>query len=144
VFVFQGAAGHAGVSFSLPILLYLFVVAIGTDYNILMVARLREEAEQGTDPREAADLAIEHGGPSVAAAGLILAGTFSSLMLAGMALLTEMGFSVAVGIAISAFVMSIFLVPSIVALLGTRAWWPRKLKIKPAEASEEKRLEPVG
>jgi len=144
VFVFQGAAGHAGVSFSLPILLYLFVVAIGTDYNILMVARLREEAELGTDPREAADLAIEHGGPSVAAAGLILAGTFSSLMLAGMALLTEMGFSVAVGIAISAFVMSIFLVPSIIALLGTRSWWPRKLKIKPAEASEQKRLEPVG
>ncbi len=83
-----------------------------------MIARLREEAEQGTEPREAADLAIEHGGPSVAAAGLILAGTFSSLMLAGMALLTEMGFSVAAGIVISAFLMSIFLVPSVTALLG--------------------------
>jgi RND superfamily putative drug exporter len=142
VLVFQGAAGHAGVTFSLPIMLYLFVVAIGTDYNILMIARLREEAERGTDPREAADLAIEHGGPSVAAAGLILAGTFSSLMLAGMALLTEMGFSVAVGIAISAFVMSIFLVPSVVALLGTRAWWPRKLKV--ASVAEERELEPVG
>jgi RND superfamily putative drug exporter len=143
VLVFQGAAGHAGVSFSLPIMLYLFVVAIGTDYNILMIARLREEAEQGTDPRTSADLAIEHGGPSVAAAGLILAGTFSSLMLAGMALLTEMGFSVAVGIAISAFVMSIFLVPSVTALLGTRAWWPRKLKNqRPVE--DERALEPVG
>ncbi|GAB2595919.1 MMPL family transporter [Kribbella endophytica] len=143
VLVFQGAAGHAGVSFSLPIMLYLFVVAIGTDYNILMIARLREEAEEGTDPRTAADLAIEHGGPSVAAAGLILAGTFSSLMLAGMALLTEMGFSVAVGIAISAFVMSIFLVPSVTALLGTKAWWPRKLKTKqPLE--EDRTLEPVG
>jgi RND superfamily putative drug exporter len=144
VLVFQGAAGHAGVTFSLPIMLYLFVVAIGTDYNILMIARLREEAERGTDPREAADLAIEHGGPSVAAAGLILAGTFSSLMLAGMALLTEMGFSVAVGIAISAFVMSIFLVPSVIALLGTRAWWPRKLKVKPATVSADRELEPVG
>ena len=50
VFVFQGLAGHAGVTFSLPIMLYLFVVAIGTDYNILMIARLREEAEQGTEP----------------------------------------------------------------------------------------------
>lgn len=77
VLVFQGAAGHAGVTFSLPIMLYLFVVAIGTDYNILMIARLREEAERGTNPREAADLAIEHGGPSVAAAGLILASTRS-------------------------------------------------------------------
>ncbi len=138
VLVFQGAAGHAGVTFSLPIMLYLFVVAIGTDYNILMIARLREEAERGTDPREAADLAIEHGGPSVAAAGLILAGTFSSLMLAGMALLTEMGFSVAAGIVISAFLMSIFLVPSVTALLGHRAWWPRKLNVKtPATADRE-------
>ncbi|GAB3948300.1 MMPL family transporter [Kribbella albertanoniae] len=143
VFVFQGAAGHAGVTFSLPIMLYLFVVAIGTDYNILMIARLREEAEQGTDPREAADLAIEHGGPSVASAGLILAGTFSSLMLAGMALLTEMGFSVAAGIVISAFVMSIFLVPSVIALLGRWAWWPRKLKVR-QPAAEERELEPVG
>ncbi|WP_433008536.1 MMPL family transporter [Kribbella sp. CA-294648] len=144
VLVFQGAAGHAGVTFSLPIMLYLFVVAIGTDYNILMIARLREEAELGTDPREAADLAIEHGGPSVAAAGLILAGTFSSLMLAGMALLTEMGFSVAAGIAISAFLMSIFLVPSLTALLGHRIWWPRKLKIKPAAPTEDRAMEPVG
>lgn len=143
VLVFQGAAGHAGVTFSLPIMLYLFVVAIGTDYNILMIARLREEAERGTDPREAADLAIEHGGPSVAAAGLILAGTFSSLMLAGMALLTEMGFSVAAGIVISAFLMSIFLVPSVTALLGHRAWWPRKLKIK-TPATEDRTLERVG
>lgn len=144
VLVFQGAAGHAGVTFSLPIMLYLFVVAIGTDYNILMIARLREEAERGTDPREAADLAIEHGGPSVAAAGLILAGTFSSLMLAGMALLTELGFSVAAGIAISAFLMSIFLVPSVTALLGHRAWWPRKLTARPAPAPEERTLEPVS
>ncbi|TWD73432.1 RND superfamily putative drug exporter [Kribbella amoyensis] len=144
VLVFQGAAGHAGVTFSLPIMLYLFVVAIGTDYNILMVARLREEAERGTDPREAADLAIEHGGPSVAAAGLILAGTFSSLMLAGMALLTEMGFSVAVGIAISAFVMSIFLVPSVTALLGDKAWWPRKPRQRAKPAPEERELAPVG
>ncbi|TCN33579.1 RND superfamily putative drug exporter [Kribbella orskensis] len=144
VLVFQGAAGHPGVTFSLPIMLYLFVVAIGTDYNILMIARLREEAERGTSPREAADLAIEHGGPSVAAAGLILAGTFSSLMLAGMALLTEMGFSVAAGIAISAFVMSIFLVPSVIALLGPRAWWPRKLKLQAAPEAEEKELEPLA
>jgi putative drug exporter of the RND superfamily len=148
VLTFQGIAGHPGVSYALPIMLYLFVVAIGTDYNILMIARLREEAEQGTDPRTAADLAIEHGGPSVAAAGLILAGTFSSMMLAGMALLTEMGFSVAAGIVISAFVMSIFLVPSITALLGTRAWWPRTLRDRSGEASggiEEERVpEPVG
>ncbi|MDG4832711.1 MMPL family transporter [Solwaraspora sp. WMMD1047] len=124
VLVFQGIGSRPGLSFMLPTILYLFVVAIGTDYNILMIARLREEARLGNDPRTAADLAVEHGGPSVGAAGLILAGTFASMMLAGVAFLTEMGFAVAVGIAISAFVMSMFLVPSITALLGHKAWWP--------------------
>jgi putative drug exporter of the RND superfamily len=54
-----------------------------------------------------------------------------------------MGFSVAAGIVISAFLMSIFLVPSVTALLGTRAWWPRKIKSGSA-APEERELEPVG
>jgi RND superfamily putative drug exporter len=124
VLLFQGVGGKAGLSFQLPIILYLFVVAIGTDYNILMIARLREEARDGRDPRTAADLAIEHGGPSVGAAGLILAGTFGSLLLAGVAFLTEMGFAVSVGIVLSAFVMAMFLVPSVTALLGHKAWWP--------------------
>lgn len=124
VLVFQGIGTRPGLSFMLPTILYLFVVAIGTDYNILMIARLREEARLGNDPRKSADLAVEHGGPSVASAGLILAGTFASMMLAGIAFLSEMGFAVSIGIAISAFVMSMFLVPSVTALLGHAAWWP--------------------
>jgi RND superfamily putative drug exporter len=124
VIAFQGIGGKAGLMFSLPIILYLFVVAIGTDYNILMIARLREEAREGNDPRTAADLAVEHGGPSVGAAGLILAGSFASMLLGGIAFLMEMGFAVSIGILISAFVMSMFLVPSITALLGHKAWWP--------------------
>lgn len=123
-FLFSVVGDRPGISFSLPIMLYLFVVAIGTDYNILMIARLREEAREGRDPREAARLGIEHGGPSVGAAGIILAGTFGSMLLSGIALMTEMGFAVALGILLSSFVMSMFLVPSITALLGHRAWWP--------------------
>ncbi|GGT77116.1 MMPL family transporter [Actinomadura citrea] len=124
VYVFQGAMGEAGVTFQLPIVLYLFVLAIGTDYNILMTARLREEAKEGHDPRKAAALAVQHGGPTVAAAGLILAGTFSVMMLAPVSMLQQMGFSVAIGIALSAFVMSTFLVPGLTAMLGHKAWWP--------------------
>jgi RND superfamily putative drug exporter len=124
VLVFQGIGDRPGVSFMLPMLVYLFVVAIGTDYNILMIARLREEAKLGNDPRRAADLAVEHGGPSVGAAGVILAGTFASMLLAGISFLMEMGFAVSVGILIAAFVMSMFLVPSLTALLGHAAWWP--------------------
>lgn len=124
VFVFQMLLDHAGVMFMLPIMIYMFVVAIGTDYNILMVARLREEAKEGNEPRQAAALAVEHAGPSVAAAGVILAGTFASLMFAGISMMTEMGFAVSAGICISAFVMSMFLVPAVTALVGHAAWWP--------------------
>jgi RND superfamily putative drug exporter len=109
-----------------------------------MIARLREEARMGHDPRTAARLAVEHGGPSVAAAGLILAGTFASMMLGGIAFLSEMGFAVAIGIAISAFVMSMFLVPSLTALLGHKAWWPGHGDAPGAQPVPADDREPVG
>ncbi|MGW2375181.1 MULTISPECIES: MMPL family transporter [Kitasatospora] len=122
--VFQNIKGETGLMFMLPILIYLFVVAIGTDYNILMIARLREEAREGRDPREAASQAIRHGGPTVAAAGFILAATFGTMLLAGNTMMSEMGFSIAIGIIIAAFVMAMFFTPALTAMLGRRAWWP--------------------
>jgi RND superfamily putative drug exporter len=124
VYLFQGLQGKPGVTFQLPIVLYLFVLAIGTDYNILMIARLREEARDGQEPREAAAFGVEHAGPSVGSAGLILAGTFAALALAPVSFLQQIGFSVAVGILLAAFVMSMFLVPALTALMGHSAWWP--------------------
>jgi RND superfamily putative drug exporter len=122
--VFQWGLGNAGLAFTIPIILYLFVTAIGTDYNILMTARLREEIRDGRSPREAAALAIAHAGPSVAAAAVILAGTFGALLISGVPFFLEIGFAVTVGIAIVAFVVSLLLVPATTALLGTAAWWP--------------------
>jgi len=104
--------------------MYLFVVALGTDYNILMIARLREEAREGRDARQAAAMALRHTGPTIGAAGLILAGTFASLMLAGNTILSQVGFAVSCGIALAAFVMAMFFSPSLTALIGHRAWWP--------------------
>ncbi|GAA3137787.1 MMPL family transporter [Streptomyces echinatus] len=124
VWIFQEGQGHSGLMFMLPVIMYLFVVAIGTDYNILMIARLREEAREGRDPREAAGMALRHAGPTVAAAGFILAATFATMMLAGNSLLSEMGFAVSFGIAVAAFVMAMFFTPSLTALIGHAAWWP--------------------
>jgi putative drug exporter of the RND superfamily len=124
VLLFQHLEGRAGLIFLLPIYIYLFVVALGTDYNILMIARLREEARGGLDGRRAAAEAVKHAGPTVAAAGLILAGTFASLMLGGNALLTALGFSISFGIFVAAFVMAMFFTPSLTALIGHAAWWP--------------------
>jgi len=122
--VFQTLAGEAGLVFLLPIYMYLFVVALGTDYNILMISRLREEARDGMSPHDAASHAIRQSGPTIGAAGLILAGTFASLTLAGNSILQQVGFAVAAGIALAAFVMAMFFSPSITALAGKRAWWP--------------------
>jgi RND superfamily putative drug exporter len=124
VIVFQHLKGDGGLIFMLPILIYLFVVALGTDYNILMLTRLREEAREGREPREAAAEAVKHAGPTIAVAGLILAGTFASLMLGGNSFLVTLGFSIAFGIVIAAFVMAMFFTPALTALIGHAAWWP--------------------
>jgi len=124
VLVFQTLAGQAGLVFLLPVYMYLFVVALGTDYNILMISRLREQARQGMGPRQAAADAVRHAGPAIASAGLILGGTFASLVLAGNSILQQVGFAVACGIALAAFVMAMFFSPSLTALIGGRAWWP--------------------
>jgi putative drug exporter of the RND superfamily len=122
--VFQFIGGDEGLIFLLPIYIYLFVVALGTDYNILMIARLREESREGLSPRDAAAEALHHAGPTIAAAGLILAGTFASLMLAGNSLLVSMGFAISFGIFVAAFVMAMFFTPALTALVGHAAWWP--------------------
>ncbi len=124
VVVFQHIQGEPGLIFLLPIYIYLFVTAIGTDYNILMIARLREEAREGKDPHAAAAEAVKHAGPTIAAAGVILAGTFATFMLGGNVFFESMGFALSFGIFIAAFVMSMFFTPALTALIGHAAWWP--------------------
>jgi RND superfamily putative drug exporter len=122
--VFGEGLGRPGLAFTIPIILYLFVTAIGTDYNILVTARLREEVRDGRSVRDAAGLAVAHAGPAVAAAALILAGTFGSLLLTGVPFFVEIGFAVTLGILVVAFVISLLLVPATTALLGRAALWP--------------------
>ncbi len=124
VYLFQSIQGNVGLIFFLPIMVYIFVVAIGTDYNILTMVRLREEVRAGESPHKAADMTIEHSSTTVASAGLILAGTFGSLALAGISFLSQLGFAVAFGIVLSAFCIAPLLVPSVAVLLGYKVWWP--------------------
>jgi putative drug exporter of the RND superfamily len=124
VLVFQGAGGEPGLQFSIPIIVYLFVASMGSDYAILMISRLREGIVDRVRPREAARLAVIHAGPAVAAAGVILAGTFAALLASP--LLSQTGFAVALGVLLAAFVMAWVLVPSLTALLGRKAFWPGK------------------
>jgi len=143
VLVFQGLRGQAGLVFLLPVYIYVFVVALGTDYNILMISRLREEASAGQDPHDAAALALRHAGPTIGAADVILAGTFASLTLAGNSILSQLGFAVSCGIALAAFVMAMFFTPSLTALIGRRAWWPRRAD-QPGERATKEAWCPPG
>jgi RND superfamily putative drug exporter len=125
VAVFQWAGGKAGLEFQLPLVVYLFVASLGTDYNILMVSRIREELREGQPPRQAAAHALRRTGPTIAAAGVILAGSFGALTLSPD--LSQIGFAVAIGVLISAFVLSWLLVPALSALAGRSAFWPSRV-----------------
>jgi RND superfamily putative drug exporter len=122
--IFTRIGSDPGLIFFIPLFMYIFVVAIGTDYNILTITRLREEVKEGNSPRRAAELAVEHSSSTVASAGLILAATFGSLLLAGISFLSQMGAAIAIGVMLSAFVIAPFLIPSLSALVGYAIWWP--------------------
>ena len=117
------------------------MTAIGTDYNILMIARLREEAREGKDPHAAAAEAVKHAGPTIAAAGVILAGTFATFMLGGNVFFESMGFALSFGILIAAFVMAMLFTPALTALIGHAAWWPGHGDEKREPAPEEEYAE---
>ncbi len=124
------------MAFTLPLVLFLFVVALGTDYNILMTARLREEMLAGRPVREAVAAAVRHVAPAIAAAGLVLAASFATLMLASGQASKELGFAMAFGIILASLVVSSILVPALTALAGRRAWWP-------GQAAGERRVAPA-
>ncbi|GAA2444082.1 MMPL family transporter [Streptomyces lavendulocolor] len=122
--VFQHIGGQAGVTFVLPLVLFLFVVALGTDYNILISDRLREEMSHGGPARAAVARAVRHTAPAIATAGVVLAASFGSLAVNADPSTRQLGFATALGILLSAFVVSLLLVPAAAALLGRGMWWP--------------------
>ncbi|SHH61211.1 putative drug exporter of the RND superfamily [Jatrophihabitans endophyticus] len=139
VLVFQHVLGKPGLVFSMPLVVYLFVASIGTDYNILMVGRLREELRAGADPRTAVRTAVREAGPTVAAAGSVLAVSFAILTIGG-GQLAEIGFAVAAGALISTFVLAFLLAPALLTLLGRAAWWPSRTAGPGAAARPEREL----
>jgi RND superfamily putative drug exporter len=115
--------GDAGLDASIPTFAFIFLVALGIDYTIFLMARVREEArEHGT--REGMLRAIAATGPVITSAGIILAGTFSVLMTLPVTFTFDLGFMVALGILLDTFVVRTIMVPAAVELIGDRIWWP--------------------
>jgi RND superfamily putative drug exporter len=150
VLVFIKIGGSGGLTFFMPFLMFIFLLALGEDYNILVMSRIREEAH-GLSLRQAITKALSTTGTTVTSAGLILAGTFAVFAIAGGGggqQVRDIGVGLAVGILMDTFLVRTLLVPSTAVLLGRWNWWPSKLGRKgagPDEPSdEERRPEPVG
>jgi RND superfamily putative drug exporter len=112
----------------LPLLMFVFSMALGEDYNILVISRIREEAGTRPSLRDAITHAIGITGGTVTSAGLILAGTFAVLGLAGgSSEAQQLGFSIAFGVVLDTFFIRTLLVPSIAMPLGDWNWWPSKV-----------------
>ncbi|MEV4891540.1 MMPL family transporter [Nonomuraea sp. NPDC055795] len=120
--LFQHVLGEPGVGFTLPLVLFLFVVALGTDYNILIADRIREEMRRSGTARAAVARAVRHTTPAIATAGLVLAASFASLVTSPGN--EQIAFAMTLGIMLSALVVSLVLVPALAALLGRAVWWP--------------------
>jgi putative drug exporter of the RND superfamily len=148
IFFFIEVQDTAGVDASLPIFAFIFLVALGVDYTIFLMSRVREEARtHGT--REGTLRALSATGPVITSAGVILAGTFAVLMTLPVTFAFNIGFMVAVGILLDTFIVRTIMVPAAVELLGDRVWWPstarggRHALREHVEAEEEAVAEPA-
>jgi RND superfamily putative drug exporter len=125
-FTFDVLFDFPGSDPSLPLFAFVFLVALGVDYNIFLVARAREETEKhGSEQGMLRALAVTGG--VITSAGIVLAGTFSVLAVLPLTFLTELGFVVAFGVLLDTFLVRCLLVPSIALSLGDRFWWPSSL-----------------
>jgi putative drug exporter of the RND superfamily len=136
VIAFIKIGGSGGLEFFMPFLMFIFLLALGEDYNILVMTRIREEAHK-LPLRQAVTRAVGATGSTVTSAGLVLAGSFIVLTIAagaGNSQVRDIGLGLALGILMDTFLVRTLLVPSTVVLLGKWNWWPSKLHIDEPES----------
>ncbi|HUY54880.1 MAG TPA: MMPL family transporter [Candidatus Nanopelagicaceae bacterium] len=138
--IFVHLLGQNGINFILPFLMFVFLMALGSDYNILMMTRIREEVQQ-MPLRQAVRRAVGMTGTTVSTAGLVLGGTFAVLAIAGGgsggSQIQQIGFGIAAGVFMDTFIIRTLVVPSFVVLLGRWNWWPSRLSHPPPVPARE-------
>ncbi len=118
--------GFPGADPGLPLFAFVFLVALGIDYNIFLMARVREETLQhGTREGMLRGLAVTGG--VITSAGIVLAGTFSVLAVLPLVFLTQLGFTVAFGVLLDTFLVRSILVPALTFEIGSKIWWPSSI-----------------
>jgi RND superfamily putative drug exporter len=138
--VFEFVFDFAGSDPSFPLFAFVFLVALGIDYNIFLMTRVREEAAvHGTKQGTLRGLAVTGG--VITSAGIVLAATFSALGVLPIVFIAQIGFAVAFGVLLDSLIVRSLLVPALVYMLGDRVWWPVGLRRR--APAEEERV-PVG
>ncbi|MER6961725.1 MMPL family transporter [Streptomyces sp. NPDC000618] len=123
---FRHVFDYAGESTDFPLFVFVFLVALGIDYNIFLTTRIREEAgHQGT--RQGVVTGLAATGAVITSAGLVLAGTFAALGTLPMVAFAEIGFAVALGVLLDTFIVRSVLVTSLFLDIGAKVWWPNRL-----------------
>jgi RND superfamily putative drug exporter len=122
--------------------MFLFLLALGEDYNILVMTRIREEAQR-RPLRDAVAIAVQATGTTITSAGVVLAGTFAVFAIAagtgsnGNTQIRDVGTGLALGVLMDTFLVRTLLVPATVVLLGRWNWWPSRLAARPAGQAPE-------
>lgn len=125
--VFEHVFGFAGTDASFPLFAFVFLVALGIDYNIFLMTRVREESLKiGTRAGVIKGLTVTGG--VITSAGIVLAATFGVLGVLPLVFLAELGFAVAFGVLLDTIVVRSLLVPALVRIIGPKIWWPSKLQ----------------
>jgi RND superfamily putative drug exporter len=125
-FVFQRVQGQDGIYYAIPLYTFIFLVALGADYTIFLMSRVREEGRH-RGMEAGVPVAVANTGGVITSAGLILAGTFAVLTTTPLTLLYQFGVCVAVGVLLDTFIVRGLLIPSLALLLGRWNWWPGAL-----------------
>jgi RND superfamily putative drug exporter len=142
--IFEHVFGFGGADSSLPLFVFVFLVALGIDYNIFLMTRVHEEAKRyGT--RRGALIGLAATGGVITSAGAVLAGTFAVLGTLPLVFLAELGFAVALGVLLDTIVVRSVLVTALNLDIGRFIWWPSRLGHKAdVEADELLEAEQVG
>ena len=123
----SNALGFAGLETTVPLLAFVFLVALGVDYNIFLVARARQEAAE-LGAAEGMFRALASTGAVITSAGLVLAGTFSILTLIPFVGLIQLGIVIAFGVLLDTLLVRSVIVPALVWDAGARVWWPSRFR----------------
>jgi RND superfamily putative drug exporter len=131
--------------YMIPLFVFVVLVALGADYNIFLMSRIREEAHKHP-MKKAVENAVGGTGGVITACGIILAGTFATLLTSSLQVVLQIGAAIAIGIIIDTFLVRALLVPALATILGRWGWWPSSLyfELRKKHNVETKNNQPVS